>query len=90
MREQQTSSRFLQWLPAVAMAIAVIVGYVQLSEAVKANARSLESQAATDERQAEALEQITQLLVNDARHDTEIAALRRDLTVVRQAIQGRH
>ena len=70
----------LQWFPVVAMIVAIVAGYVQLGDAVKANSLAIEQQAV-------ALEKITSLLVNDVRHDEQIATLRRDLTVMWEAFQ---
>ena len=79
--DTKTNNMWLQWAPVIAMLVGVVIGYVQLSEAVKSNSRALEIQAV-------ALSRITELLVTDMRHDGEIESLRRDLNVVWDEVKG--
>ena len=68
-------SKFSQWLPAVAMFIAVIAGYVQLSEAVKSNSQTIE-------KNTQLLSKLVDLQIRDAEQAEQIATLRRDMNVM--------
>lgn len=80
-----------QWLPTVIIVGGLLFGYVQwqtssdardqqLAEAVAHNSQAIE-------KLSNAMERMTDLMVNDARHDSELAAIRRDLTVLWQSFQ---
>jgi hypothetical protein len=74
------------WLPVVLVALGIFAGYIKwqtvvderndrLSEAVSANSAAIEKLSV-------AMERMTDLMINDARHDAELVDLRRDLEVV--------
>jgi hypothetical protein len=80
-----------RWLPTILILLGLLVGYVQwqgqadardqqLAEAVAHNSQAID-------KLSSAMERMTDLLVNDARHDSELAAIRRDLTVLWQSFQ---
>lgn len=75
MTRATTGKAFREWLPAIVIVTGVIAGYVQLSANSSANSRAIEKQAI-------ALERISELLINDARHEVELQSLRRDLNVM--------
>jgi hypothetical protein len=72
--------QFRRWLPVIVVLIGVLAGYVNLSAAVKSNSLAID-------KQARAMSRMTDLMVADARHDSEIESLRRDMLVLWQMMQ---
>lgn len=72
--------QFRRWLPVIVVLAGVLAGYVNLSAAVKSNSLAID-------KQARALTRMTELMVADARHDSEIESLRRDLLVMWQMMR---
>lgn len=81
-----------RWLPVIIVLFGVFAGYVrwqstvearndQLADAVAANSKAIEKLSV-------AMERMTDLMITDARHDTEISALRRDLNVMWDEIKS--
>lgn len=79
-QQQQVNGEVLRrWIPVVVVMVGVVVGYVRLTEAVRANSEAIE-------RQAKAMESITALLLSDTRQESAIGEIRRRLEKVEACV----
>lgn len=81
-----------RWLPTVLIMLGLLVGYVQWQEQSDARdnqlAEAVAHNSAAIEKLSDTMERMTDLMVNDARHDSELASIRRDFTVMWTAFQS--
>lgn len=92
------SNAVKSWLPVIVLLGGLMVGYVEWRTTADSRDRQLADAIARNssaiDKLSTAMERMTDLMITDARHDTEIAALRRDLDVIwvelQEHEQGQH